>query len=198
MTSVGRRALCACAALVLTGALLGGCGGVARRTSPLPPTSAADVLERDPTDRDDDRAGHSPDPDNDQTLTFGHPADAAEARSIASLIGRYYALAATSQATRACGLQYWLLRESLAERVEQSGRHITAQAACVEMAASLFARKHAEIVADAAAVNVAQVRVKQLRGVVLVRFGGVRERMIAVHREGTAWKMDTLLDDGSP
>lgn len=200
LVSIWVRVLCACMTIACLAAGLGACGGVRSSTSATVSvqSSAASVLERDPTDRDDDRPGHPGDPDHDQGLTFGHAARVAEARAIEDLIHRYYTLAAAGRVRSACALQYWLLRESLAESLEQQGQHVSPAAACARLAAAAFAERHSEIAADAAAIETVQVRVRQQRGVALVVFAGVRERTVPVHREGTAWKLDALLDSGAP
>jgi hypothetical protein len=162
------------------------------------PSGASTVLERDPVDRDDDRPGSREDPDNDQSLTFGHAANAADSQAIGALIRHYYALAAAGDGVGACSLLHELLVESIAEQNTKHGERVAPAKACARVVSALFRQNHREIVEDLAGVDLVQVRVRERRGLVLVRFGGLRERLIPVRRQGGVWSMDTLLDSGSP
>lgn len=159
--------------------------------------TGAGTLERDPTDRDYDRPGSREDPDNDRTPAFGRAASPADARAIGALIRHYYALAASGDGAGACRLVSALLIESLAETGGR-GRRVPAATICARTASAQFRRAHREIVEDLTGVDFMQVRVRERRGLALVLFAGVRERLIPVRREGGAWRMSTLLDGGSP
>jgi hypothetical protein len=200
--------LATCAAVATAGLTVAGCAGGAGEppggstaTTPTATTSSAastaETLERDPTDRDDDRPGSRYDPDNDLRLTLGRAAEGAEAGEIAALIRRYYTFAASKQAGAACSLLDPLLLESLTERAA-AGHSRSPMSMCVYLAGKLFRQRHREIVEDLAAIELVQVRVRERRGLVLARLAWVRERLIPVRRDGGVWKMNTLLDDGSP
>lgn len=195
------------AALATAALVVAGCAGGAHEppsfsaTTPTARTSSAsspaETLQRDPTDRDDDRPGSRNDPDNDLRLTLGRAADGAEEDEIAALIRRYYTLAVHERTAAACALVDPLLLESLSER-DASGHGGSPLSTCVRLARRLFRQRHREIVEDLPAIELVQVRVRERRGLVLARLAGVRERLIPVRRDGGVWKMNTMLDDGSP
>jgi hypothetical protein len=200
--SIAVRSSLACAVLALAAVCATACGGGAHST----PTSiqrareeaSVRTLERDPTDRDDDRPGSRSDPDNDVQLTIGRAASAGEARAIGAMIDRYYWYASASDIPQACALQSRPLLESL---VEEHSRSASASptAVCVRVLREPFRERHLELEEDAEAFTLAQARVSERSGVALVRFfAGARERLIQVRREGSAWRMNTLFDNGAP
>lgn len=204
-----RRAILPPLCLVVTAAplVLGACSAGERATSAMSDRNGAatassaamssSTLVRDPTDRDDDRPDSRDDPDNDRRLTFGSAASAADTGAIAGLIRRYYTLAAQRRARMACSLVASPLLES---RFEHGSAEYDGSPAltCIRVAKKLFGERHREIVEDLAAIDLMQVRVRERRGLVLAWLAGVRERLIPVRREEGGWRMETLLDVGSP
>lgn len=150
------------------------------------------------SDRDNDGPGSNGDTDNDDILSFGTAADAADRNAIAILIGRYYAAAAADRGASACVMLYWLAAEAIVEEHDraQAGRPPLGKT-CAPIVSKLFERRHRELVEDVAALEVSEMAVSGNRGLARVRFGATRERLISVQRERGVWKMDVLLDDGA-
>jgi hypothetical protein len=64
-----------------------------------------------------------------------------------------------------------------------------------QVASKLFAQRHRQLSAELAALRVRLVQVRDNRGWVVLDLGPARERVVYVHREHGAWKMDELLKD---
>jgi hypothetical protein len=151
------------------------------------------------SDRDNDHPGRFRyDPDNDAVPTYGQAASVADMQAIAALLERYYTLAAAGDGSGACSLVYWLFAETVVEEHRGRGGRSLRGNTCAQIASKLFEQRHRELIEDAATLHVAWVRVRGNRGVVLVRFGPIRERDVVVHRDRGVWKMNTLLDSGDP
>jgi hypothetical protein len=192
------------AALVLLAAAINACGSERTaskaslpRTTDIRVSAGVPVAVRDPTDRDDDRPGSGRhDPDNDQSSTFGLPATVAQKRMFEVVIRSYYAVAAAGDGARACSLLYWLAAETLVN--EQKQGKLGPARSCARLAAAQFDVRHAELREDARELALAEARVRERRAVALVVFAARRERLVPLHREGSTWKMDVLLDAGAP
>lgn len=191
--------LLACSAVVLALGVAA-CGttskspGSARGSSAASATGST-VLD---SDRDNDSPGSKGDTDNDDVLSFGMGADAADRVAIAALIGRYYAAAAAEKGASACAMLYWLAAEAIVEEHDraQGGRPPLGRT-CARIVSKLFKRRHRELVEDVAALEVSEMGVSGNRGLARVRFTATRERLVSVQRERGVWKMDVLLDDGA-
>jgi len=202
------RSLLTLPSIALLGLGVGACGdsgkGVGSASESPSRAAAATVAAtrvqpRLPTDSDEDNdnpGGSRYDADDSPVLRFGHAANHAEGRAIASLIRRYYAAGAVGDGASACSLLYSLLAESVVEEYAQSPglRGKT----CAEVLSKLFKRRHRELTGDVAALEPTVVRVGGDHGLALVRFGAARERRVLLRRERGAWKMDVLLDLGVP
>jgi hypothetical protein len=202
----GLKALPICAVMVLSS--VGGmsaCGSASRSTRPVATgVGGASSLtpgssERD-TDGDVDSFGRSSyDNDNDAILAFGPAADPVDRRAILALVGRYYAVAAADRPGKACSMLDPLIVEAaLEEHSEGNGPASLRGSTCTRILSELFKQRHRELVEDLAASQAIAVQVKGNRAVALMRFAGRRERRVPVRRTGASWKMDALLDGGSP
>jgi hypothetical protein len=151
------------------------------------------------TDSDDDNDNPNPatahyDADDNVVLYYGHAANAADTRAIASIIKSYYVAAAAGDGPRACLLIYSLLVETAAEDLSQTARE---DETCAAAMSKFFKRDHSQFKADTAKIEVTVARVDGDSGLALVRLGA-RERRVLVHRDHGTWKVNTLLDIGVP
>jgi hypothetical protein len=144
------------------------------------------------------------DGDNDALPTWGHPAAMPDRQAIESLIARYYAAAAAGDGSGACRLTDPLLAESVGEQ-RGGDLGLPPSSSCGRVLSKLFAQRRRELSEDSRSFAIAIARVKGNRGFAYVRFGvednghgHVRERDIALRRQGGAWRVNAVLDDGSP
>jgi hypothetical protein len=193
----------------LLGLCAGACGGAdagsARRSSSavgasagLAPSAALPQIElKADSDSDSDRYGSEPD---NESEVFGHPADAADARAVAMLMGRYYAAATVGDGVEACRLLYLTFAESVAEDFGgASGSPGVHGKTCAAVMSEVFKQSHTRFGVDSATLKVAAVRVDRNIGSARLGFAGRKpDRYILVHRERGAWKLTMLFDIGRP
>lgn len=190
--------LLACSALALAGFSLFGCGAADNASNRSGSRSSSTHLPPYDGDHDIDSLGRSRyDPDSDANPTFGPAASATERWPIVTLITRYYAAAAADDGARACSMLYPLIAEAIVEE-HRPGRGSPALRGntCAQVAAKVFARRHRELVKDAATLRVGWIQLQARQAVTLVHFGPTRELMVRVHRAHGGWQMNTLLDSG--
>lgn len=151
-------------------------------------------------DSDNDNPGKSRyDEDDSVVLDFGHAAGKAETQAITALVKRYYAAAAAGDGAAVCSLLYVLIAESVPEEYGQSpGASDPRSRTCAAVVSKLLEQRHRELVAEAAGLEVTDVRVEGSHGVVLLHFAPTPERRVLVIREHGAWKMKVLFDVGVP
>ncbi|MGC2374847.1 MAG: hypothetical protein WA484_13320 [Solirubrobacteraceae bacterium] len=150
-------------------------------------------------DGDDDRPGSKRDSDNDELLTFGSAAGAADRQAIASLVTRYYAAAAAGDGARACSMLYWLVAEAIVEEHSRGKGPASLRGnTCAQVASKVFKQRHSELAQDVRALEVTQLRLRAKRGWVRLRVGPTRELLVFVHRHNGVWQMNNLLDAGAP
>ena len=204
------RSLLLCSSLILAAGGVTACGAAhgSRAGGPSGVSTRAEIASEGSSsastpgaqlpdgDGDRDQPSSRQDPDNDKTLSFGHPAYAADRRALSSLVTRYYAVAAAGNGDEACSLLYWPTAESVVEEYEGSaGSPGLRGHTCALVASKLFARHRRELAAQVAALEVTEVRVSGNRGYVRLRFAATPEHLVAVHREGRGWKVNVLLDE---
>jgi hypothetical protein len=154
-----------------------------------------------PIDRDKDyertsnRSSYYDIDDYNRPYYPGH-ASPADSRAVAIVVKRYLEAAAADDGAKACPLIYSLFEETIPETYGQSATFSPNQRGktCAEVMTGLFAKSHAQLVAEAASVRVTAVRTNGRRGLALLRFTHIPARSIPVHRERGAWKIDALLD----
>jgi hypothetical protein len=187
-------------AAALAIAVLGsGCGGVnhaARaQRSPVLNTSAARApvatkpTRKPPADSDNDG-------DNgDDDVHWGHEASKTDLLAVRALLKRYYAAGLAEDGARACPLLYSLFEEEIPELYgEGSGAPYLQGSTCPQVMTKLFIHERRTLVAHAPKLRVVMLRVKRLRGLAILSFGGAPDREIIVHRERRAWKVAVLED----
>jgi hypothetical protein len=162
--------------------------------APAPVQSAVDA------DKDNDLSAPYDDKSNDSLLSSGHRAGPSEARAITALLKRYYAAAAAENGLRACAMLYSTLAEAVAEDYGQSppGPPYMKGTTCPAVLRMAFGHFHPQIALELPKLEVAHVRLVEGHGLVVLRFGALPERQIAVRRERHTWKLATLLDSELP
>jgi hypothetical protein len=131
-------------------------------------------------------------PDDNVILYYGHAASAADRRAVTTLVQHYYAAAAAADGTKLCTQIYGLIAEAITEEYAQSPA--SAGKDCAAIMSKLFGQHHKQMAADSAALKVTRVRVEGQKGYAFVFFGTVPEPYVTVHREGGAWKIETLFE----
>lgn len=177
------RATILIAASVLLFAGLAGCGGGG-------PRDRASAAERHESYRDGD---------DEAVLVYGRQAGPADARSVETLVERYYGAAASGDGARACALTAPAFALTIpAHHEEELGSNAPAGAAvllrgattCPGVLSRLFKRLHAEL---AAPVRVTEVRVKGGYGYALLGSATLPASFIAVGHETGSWQVEGLL-----
>jgi hypothetical protein len=185
-------------ALALLALCMSACGGAStggassRKQSALP-AAAAGMLDGD---GDDDTPGSTPpDSDGDARPSYGPPADAADRRAIVALLRGFYAAAAAGDGVRGCAMLLALVAETVVEEHDHGkGPRSLRGNTCPRVAAKLFRQRHRELAAEAAALRVPIVQMRFGKAWAVLNFGGAKEYVEIVRREGGAWKLDGLLD----
>ncbi len=123
---------------------------------------------------------------------FGHPAGAADSAQIAALVKRYYAAAAAGNGTKACSLLFFALEESVAESYHwaPAPRYLNGADSCQAVLSRVFARFHAQLRIRPA---VALVHVEGKLAKALLIWPPLPPGYVEVKREGSSWKLDSLL-----
>jgi hypothetical protein len=212
------RSLLVLPLIALLGLGLSACGNTGKRTGSAPESSsstaaggttaaAGTASPATPAggylrgDGDVDDEANRTDEDDYAIRNFGHAASAADRRTIAALVKRYYAAGAAGDGAAACALIYSGLANSpnLGEAAEAAyppapGVPLLRGQSCARIMSLLFKEDHQRLAADLATAIVTRVRVKGSRGLALLGFRTTPERQIPLRREHGAWKVETLLD----
>lgn len=143
------------------------------------------------SDLDHDYAGHGYyDVDDHETLHYGRAATRAERAEVKSLIDRYYAAAVAGDGKTGCSLSYSLYAEGIPENYgNQPG---LAGNTCPAVMSKLFAREHAQLVAERKILRLTGVRADGDRGYALLGEGGNTQRFFYIHRDSGVWRMEAL------
>jgi hypothetical protein len=144
----------------------------------------------DKNDRDND-GDHND--DDAHLLYFGRAADTAERNASMALVTHYFAAAAAEDGPRACSL----LVPFIAESVVENYGHTPALrgTTCAAVMSKLFKQHHALLATKSSALKVAAVRVEGDKALVILEFPTISEvRQLTERRQGSAWKVQTLLD----
>jgi hypothetical protein len=148
--------------------------------------------QRDSDGDVDDPAHTHYDADDSAVLYFGHAAGDTDRRAVTGLIKRYYAAAAADNGVSVCSLVYALQAELAAESYgEQLG---LPNSDCAVVMSKLMQRRHAQAVAEAAALEVLRVRIEGNRGVVVLRVGKPPVRHVFVRKDHGVWRMNVFFD----
>jgi hypothetical protein len=209
------RSLLALSIVGLLSVCLAACGGskgtdassrastaVKEVTVSTTPTYAppAPVKAKADADHDNDIGAADDDTNNNSVLDYGHAADASDARTITSLIKRYYAAALAEDGAKACSMLYSTLEESVPEDYGQSppSQPYLRGTTCAAVLRLLFKHNHPQLAVEYPKLDVARVRLMEHHAIVILHFGAMPERQISVAREGHTWKIEMLLDSEVP
>jgi hypothetical protein len=123
---------------------------------------------------------------------FGHVADAADRRAVTALVGSYYAAAAAQQGERACGMLFFALAESVAEKYGRAPgpRYLNGAYTCQAVLSRVFEHFHAQLQRRP---TVALVRVNNNQARALLEWSTLPAGYVEAKREGATWKLDSLL-----
>jgi hypothetical protein len=160
----------------------------------------APVLSKADADRDNDIGAPYDDTSNREALAVGHPADPADAHTIASLIKRYYRIALAEDGATACAMIYSTMTESIPEDYGSAtgGPIYMKGTTCPVVMAKLFVHYHNQLRAEVPKLRILHINVKGHDGIAILEFGTMPERRISVEREGHIWKLATLIDSELP
>lgn len=131
------------------------------------------------------------DEDDEQAVRFGHAASASDARAVAALVRRYYAVAATGNGAKACAM----LLPSVAKAVpldygKFGASYLHRGKTCAGVMTRLFAHAQRELTAP---VQVTNVRVSGLTALAFLGSKKMRASGIALHREGSGWAIAQVI-----
>jgi hypothetical protein len=160
---------------------------------------ATGSAKRDADGDEDNTGGGRFDLDDYQVRNLGRAAGALDARSIKTLVKRYYVAGATADGARACRMIYTLTAESTVEQYgEAPGRSELRGNTCAEVVLKLLKHHRSEFAHKLAGLHVERIRVAGVRGAVILTFPGGGEGYLFLHREFGAWRLETLLDERLP
>jgi hypothetical protein len=148
-------------------------------------------------DHKDDAGRGYYDKDDGVIRSYGHAASAADARTLAGVVERYYQAAATSDGALACSLTYSVLAEAIPEDYGQAPgpSYLRGAKTCQAVMSRLFQHRHGELTG---AVEVTGVRVEGKRAYVLLGSVARPASFVPLQREAGAWKIDGLLSSALP
>ncbi|HEY5287030.1 MAG TPA: hypothetical protein VIJ50_07990 [Solirubrobacteraceae bacterium] len=191
-------------AIALIGISLAGCGGAssAHRTTVAGATQLPGYMKAD-SDQDSDVGSPYDDPNNNNNaLDVGRAAGAQERHAVTALLERYYTAAAAGNGRAACAMIVASLAGSVAEDYGHGSAgspYLSAGTSCPEVMGLLFAHFHAQLSVELPKLRVARVRILAGGGALaILSFASMPEREISVGREGSAWKLQALLDGEVP
>jgi hypothetical protein len=130
------------------------------------------------------------DKDDRAFTTWGLPADVRDERAVASLVKRYYGIAAVGDGAKACALTYVLFAEAIPEDYGQPpGPPALRGKTCAEVLTKLFRLEQGKLVAENASIRVTGVRVRGNQGRALLGFATAPASYLQMHRERGVWRV---------
>jgi hypothetical protein len=157
-------------------------------------TAAASHDSRAPAPVDSNDGDPDPNVEDDYFIVgYGHPANAAERHAVATVVKRYYEVAATGNGAKLCSMLTEVLAESMPEQYAGGG---TTCAAAVSL---ILRRNHRELTSKAATLRVTGIRTEAGVALAIFRVATSRyPRRIAVKFEHGRWKLKAFVDSGIP
>jgi hypothetical protein len=156
----------------------------------------------DTYDEDDIGSRKVEENDDEEIEIYGRPATAAEHRSTVAFAKSYFAAAAAEDGAAACTLLVPTLAKAIAGDYEKpSDPSYLHGKTCAQVMTKLFKHRHKLMTAEAAGLEVTDVRVSQTTktAFILLAFKGIRERrFMGVESFGKAWKLEALMDSQYP
>ena len=200
---------------MLSALAVAGCGGTSRDSSTstalvqkakqgetvTAPLKAPQRPGIDDTYDEDDRAPRRVEEKDDEEIEiYGRPATPAEHRAAVAFAKSYFAAAAAEDGARACKLLLPRLAKGIGGSYESRGDPSYLRGkTCPEVMTKLFRHRHKLMAAEAAGLEVTDVRVTTSTAFILLAFKGIVERrFMGVERFGKTWKLEALLDSQYP
>jgi hypothetical protein len=128
---------------------------------------------------------------------FGHEGSASELAAISNLVKRYYAAVATGDDAQACQLLSSRFKSSLLREVGHAGGPIKTDS-CVTLLGLLLRKPTGAQAAQEKAVQVTGVRVRGGTAFALIRTPTMPSGEVLLSREGSGWKVSTLIGSELP
>ncbi len=147
---------------------------------------------KDTNDSDDDPESN----DDEAVIDYGHAASTADEQAITTLVKRYYAATGAADGTAICSLIYNVVAETIPESYETTAE--AKGATCAEVMAKVFAHRHRQVVRELSDLRVTRVRVEGVKAIAMVNLRKHPNQYFLVHRQGPAWKMQTMFTTGLP
>lgn len=155
---------------------------------------------KDTYDEDDSASRKLEENDDQEIEIYGRPASPAERQSAIAFAQSYFAAAAAENGAAACQLLVPSLASSLGGKYEKAPNpSYLGGKNCTEVMTKLFEHRHKLMAAEAAGLEVTDVRVTSRTAFILLAFKGIRERRyMGVERDGNMWKLEALIDSQYP
>jgi hypothetical protein len=166
---------------------------MAQVTEPATVPPSASYYKNDNDQADNDGVGGD---DQRQLAEYGTRPTAVEYNAIATIIKRYLSVALIEDGTDACPMLYAGFRTALLElhRPPSPSRRRVAQD-CPALMTMEFTRHHSQLASyDLSTMVIADAHVKNGFGIAVLGFKSAPEREILFAREGSSWKIDSILD----
>jgi hypothetical protein len=169
-------------------------GNSAQTTSPA---STARTAPTGDTSKDANDGDNDPNSNDDlEVFDYGHSASSSDERTIAALVKRYYAAAAADDGAAACSQIFSLIAEAIVESYGGApGPANLRGKSCAVVLSKYFKLNHQRLVAKAPGLKVAGVRIKDKKGLVVLRFGRGAPRYIVVRLEFGTWKIYSMFEE---
>lgn len=166
------------------------------QTAPGATSSPSSATEAGRHHKDSDDGDNDPESNDDnEILDYGHAANAADKRAITAVLTSYYAAGAADDGPEGCKLLYSLIAETIPEEFTAPDLR---GPTCEVVMSKLFKQHQQQLSADHAALKVTRVRVNGGKGLALLNLGKTPESHMLLHREGAAWRVESLLEGGMP
>jgi hypothetical protein len=141
-------------------------------------------------------SAHRPPQNDDYISTYGKEAEGADRQAIISLVTRYYAAAAADDGATACTLLYSTLEKAIPEDYGRPpGPPSTRGKTCPVVLRKFFKHPPRQPVSGLASTKVTGVRIRGSHAFVQLTSKTVPTSEISVQREGTKWKIETLIGE---
>ena len=156
------------------------------------PAASHSYLKKDGDAEGDDGPPHGKGIGDDVPFlnSYGATASPAQARAITKLIISYYEAASTNNAAKACSLLASGLATGLAESESSQGTGKT----CAAALSPIFEKQRPQLTKDdVPTMVVTTIRVRGDTALAVLGFRSEPEADLLMQREGSQWKIDTLL-----
>jgi hypothetical protein len=146
-------------------------------------------------DRDEDDYIHVPD-DNNPSPPGYVDASPEDRQAVTAVVKRYYAAALKGDGASGCAMIDPGLVRAIPLDYGKLGAAYLQRAAhtCPAVMSLMFKHEHRKLAGEVPQLHVMRVSVLGTAGVAILRFGKLHERFISVLREGSTWRIGSVLD----